>query len=342
AHDLLKHGYDVTLYSDRSPEDWLNKSRPTGIAARFESSLAYERELGLAHWDKDFPPIEGVYLIFSMQPTIPFIILAGRLSENGAAIDVRLQSYRWMNDLVERGGKLCIENIDIPRLDTISAENDLTIVAAGKAEIANLFERNEARSVYTKPQRKLAMVVVKNTGKFEKIPYNPVKFNFIGDHGEAFWIPYYHKSVGMTWNLLFEAKADGKMDKFTNAKSGDEVLVIAKNVIKELFPWDYDWFKNADLADEHGWLTGALTPIVRNPVGKLPSGRIVTGVGDTLTTLDPIAGQGANNVYRMAKNLVQNIVKHGNGTFDAAWMSNTFEEYYEKSGKATIDFTNLL
>ncbi|KPA33010.1 FAD dependent oxidoreductase domain protein [Leptospira interrogans] len=35
AHDLLKHGYDVTLYSDRSPEDWLNKSRPTGIAARF-------------------------------------------------------------------------------------------------------------------------------------------------------------------------------------------------------------------------------------------------------------------------------------------------------------------
>ncbi|OOV43435.1 oxidoreductase [Leptospira kirschneri serovar Pomona] len=342
AHDLLKHGYDVTLYSDRSPEDWLNKSRPTGIAARFESSLAYERELGLNHWDKNFPPIEGVYLIFSMQPRIPFIILAGRLSENGAAIDVRLQSYHWMNDLVERGGKLRIENIDIPRLDTISAENDLTIVAAGKAEIANLFERNETRSVYTRPQRKLAMVVVKNTGNFEKIPYNPVKFNFIGDHGEAFWIPYYHKSVGMTWNLLFEAKADGKMDKFANAKSGDEVLGIAKNVIKELFPWDYDWFKNAELADENGWLIGALTPIVRNPVGKLPSGRIVTGVGDTLTTLDPIAGQGANNVYRMAKNLVQNIVKRGDGTFDAAWMNNTFEEYYEKSGKATIDFTNLL
>ncbi|NDK04586.1 putative oxygenase subunit protein [Leptospira kirschneri serovar Mozdok] len=146
----------------------------------------------------------------------------------------------------------------------------------------------------------------------------------------------------MTWNLLFEAKADGKMDKFANAKSGDEVLGIAKNVIKELFPWDYDWFKNAELADENGWLIGALTPIVRNPVGKLPSGRIVTGVGDTLTTLDPIAGQGANNVYRMAKNLVQNIVKRGDGTFDAAWMNNTFEEYYEKSGKATIDFTNLL
>lgn len=120
-----------------------------------------------------------------MQPRIPFIILAGRLSENGAAIDVRLQSYHWMNDLVERGGKLRIENIDIPRLDAISAENDLTIVAAGKAEIANLFERNEARSVYTRPQRKLAMVVVRNTGNFEKTPYNPVKFNFIGDHGRS-------------------------------------------------------------------------------------------------------------------------------------------------------------
>jgi glycine/D-amino acid oxidase-like deaminating enzyme len=70
AHDLLRHGYEVSLYSDRSPEDWLNKSRPTGTAGRLGPSLAYERELGLNHWDKEFPPLEGVYLIFSMQPKL--------------------------------------------------------------------------------------------------------------------------------------------------------------------------------------------------------------------------------------------------------------------------------
>lgn len=342
AHDLLKNGYTVSLYSDRSPEDWLNKSRPTGTAGRFAPALAYERELGLNHWEKETPPVEGVYLIFSMQPTVPFIILAGKLSEPGAAVDVRLQSHRWMHDFVERGGQLHIESIDVPRLDAISAEHDLTIVAAGKSDIANLFERHEARSVYTSPQRNLAMVVVKNCGKFEKIPYNPVKFNFTAPYGEAFWAPYYHKTEGVTWNLLFEPKPNTPMDRFSGAKSGEEVLTLAKDVIKDFFPWDYDWIKNATLADENGWLVGALTPTVRNPVGTLPSGRVVTGVGDTLTTLDPIAGQGANNGYRMAKNLVQHIVQRGAGDFDGAWMHETFEDYYASSGKTTIAFNNLL
>ena len=32
AHGLLRAGHDVALYSDRSPEDWLERSRPTGTA----------------------------------------------------------------------------------------------------------------------------------------------------------------------------------------------------------------------------------------------------------------------------------------------------------------------
>jgi len=50
AHGLRRAGYSVTLYSDRTPEQWLT-SRPTGTAARFGPALAYERELGLAHWE---------------------------------------------------------------------------------------------------------------------------------------------------------------------------------------------------------------------------------------------------------------------------------------------------
>ncbi len=55
------------------------------------------------------------------------------------AIDLRMQSATWINELVERGGKVEIENVSVGRLDEISARNDLTIVAAGRGEIVRLF-----------------------------------------------------------------------------------------------------------------------------------------------------------------------------------------------------------
>ena len=61
AHGLVNAGYRVTLYSDRTAEQWLKESRPTGTAARFHISLEYERELGLNHWEKDAPKGEGVH-----------------------------------------------------------------------------------------------------------------------------------------------------------------------------------------------------------------------------------------------------------------------------------------
>src|SRR4051812_24830739 len=59
AHGLVQAGHEVTLYSDRSAEQWLSGSRPTGTAARFELALAYERELGLAHWEEAAPKPRG-------------------------------------------------------------------------------------------------------------------------------------------------------------------------------------------------------------------------------------------------------------------------------------------
>ena len=59
------------------------------------------------------------------------------------------------------------------------------------------------------------------------------------------------------------------------------------------------------LADPNGWLVGKFAPTVRKPVGKLPSGRIVTPLGDTAMALDPVGGQGANNGNKMARNLVE-------------------------------------
>ncbi|HVG25185.1 MAG TPA: FAD-dependent oxidoreductase, partial [Thermoanaerobaculia bacterium] len=55
AHGLRRRGYAVTLYSDRTAAQWLHESRPTGTAARFETAVTYERELGLNHWEAVAP-----------------------------------------------------------------------------------------------------------------------------------------------------------------------------------------------------------------------------------------------------------------------------------------------
>jgi len=105
AHGLIDAGYKVTLYSDRTADQWLNESRPTGTAARFDISLAYERELGLNHWEKEAPKGEGVHLTFSPTKDNRLLTLAGRLKNYFLAIDLRLQSHRWMNDFVAKGGQ---------------------------------------------------------------------------------------------------------------------------------------------------------------------------------------------------------------------------------------------
>lgn len=343
AHGLINAGYGVTLYSDRTANQWLNDSRPTGTAARFDISLAYARELGLNHWEKDAPKGEGVHLTFSPSNDNRLLTLAGRLKNYFLAIDLRLQSHRWMSDFAAKGGKIEIENVTVSRLDQIAAAHELTIVAAGRADLCNLFERDAARSVYNAPQRKLTMIITTG-GKmgFSGVPFLPVKFNFFAPFGEAFYVPYFHKDHGPTWNMLIEAKAGGPLDRFGDCKSGEQAVELYKQVIKDIIPWDFDWAKDMQLADPNGWLVGSFAPTVRRPVGRLPSGRIVTPLGDTAMALDPIGGQGANNGNKMARNLVELIIAREDRPFDAQWMTETFERFYAKFGGITYIFNNIL
>src|SRR5207253_10512737 len=78
AHGLRRAGYGVTLYSDRTAEQWLHESRPTGTAARFDLALSYERELGLNHWHDVAPKGEGVFLTFCPTRHNQLVRLFGR------------------------------------------------------------------------------------------------------------------------------------------------------------------------------------------------------------------------------------------------------------------------
>ncbi len=343
AHALLKAGYLVTLYSDRTPEQWLNESRPTGTAQRFDMALQFERELGLNSWEHQAPQGYGAHMTMCPVQGNRMLTLAGRLRRPFLGIDLRLQSHAWMHELVKRGGRIVIEAVSVERLDQIAAENDLTVVSTGRADLCRVFERDAERSVYDKPQRHLAMVLFKSVPMgFDGIPFLPIKYNLIVPAGEIFFGPYYHKNAGASWAAVLEAKPGGPMDRFEAATSGEQTLEILKEVCREFTPWDYDWIKNAELSDRLGWLVGKFAPTVRKPVGRLPSGRVVTCVGDTAMALDPIGGQGANNGNKMVRNLVECVVAHGGRPFDAQWMTETFERFYARHGHYTYTWNNSL
>lgn len=342
AHGLRRAGFAVDLYSDRTAEQWLNDSRPTGTAARFDLALSYERELGLNFWDGAAPNGEGVFLTFCPKLHNPLIHLVGRFRSPFQAVDVRLQSARWMEELERRGGRLHIEPVSLDRLDTIAAAHDLTIVAAGRAELVRLFERDDRRNVYTAPRRNLAMVTtIGGPPAFHEVPILPVRFDFLGTDGEIFIVPYFHKDHGRSWNIVVEARPGSRLDRFGGVKSGEEAVEVLKQVVAELFPWDARFVRHMKLADTNAWLTGAVTPTVRRPSARLASGRIVAALGDTAISFDPIAAQGANSGIKQARHLVKSIVARGDGALDRDWIESTFDAYWNEHARHAFAFSNV-
>ena len=343
AHALLQAGHEVTLYSDRSATRWLEDSRPTGSAARFELALAYERELGLAHWEALAPKMRGVHMTMCPKIGNRMLTMISRLGGSYAqAIDLRLQSHRWMNDFETAGGRIVIETLDVDRLDAIAANHELVLVACGRGPLAELFPRDAARSVYSAPQRKLAMAIV--TGgpdAIDGVPFLPLKANIFAPYGEAFWMPFYHRDHGPAWCMGFEARIGRPLDRFDACKTGHEVVAIGKALIDELMPWEAAWAKNIELADRNAWLVGEITPTVRAPVGRLPSGRVVMPLGDTAMALDPITAQGANLGSKQVRHVAAAIAADPEVTFDAAWMTRTFEAFWADHGEPTVRLTNV-
>ncbi|HEY4241098.1 MAG TPA: styrene monooxygenase/indole monooxygenase family protein [Kofleriaceae bacterium] len=342
AHGLARGGHEVTVYSDRTPEQWLHDSTPTGIAARFGQALDFEASLGLDHWAKQAPAITGFHLSLSPKVGNRLATMAARTTAPAQAVDLRLQSHRWLVDLPKAGGRVVVEKVSPERLDAIAREHELTLVAVGRGPLQDLFARNEARSIYREPQRRLAFAIIKGIApQYDGVPFTAAKFNLFADIGEVFLIPYWHRDHGVTSTVLFEAKPGLRFDRFGDVKSGDELLRIGKELFAELMPWDRAWFANAELADPRGWLVGGVTPAVREPVARLPSGALAMPLGDTAISMDPIAGQGANLGSKYAQHLVGAIAGH-EGAFDDTWMRATFEAFWADHGAPTVKFTNAL
>src|SRR5690349_1893631 len=337
ALGLLQNGYEVTVISNKTPEQ-IHDGRVTSSQFMFHDSLQNERDLGINFWEKECPITEGIAFTIPGPGKERALFWEAKLDHYGQSVDQRVKFPGWMKEFARRGGNLVIKDTGAADVEDEAQKNDLVIVAAGKGEINKMFERDTANSPYDKPMRALALTYVK--GMKPRTPFTAVSFNLVPGVGEYFVFPAL-TVTGPCEIMVFEGVPGGPMDCWSDVKSPQEHLAKSKWILDSFMPLEAERCHNLELTDENGILTGRFPPTVRRPVCKLSGGRLALGMGDVVATNDPITGQGSNTASKCATIYLKRILERGNKPFDAAWMQQTFDSFWEYA-QWVVRWTNSL
>jgi hypothetical protein len=333
---LLDAGYDVTIASNRTPEQ-IRDGKVMSSQCMFDTALAHERAMGLDFWSQACPPVQGIGLTLPAPDGGIAFSWDARLDSAAQSVDQRVKMPRWMAEFEARGGKIDLTDASLDDLETYATKSDLVVVAAGKGDIAKLFERDAERSTYDKPQRSLALTYVH--GMAPRPEFSAVSFNLIPGVGEYFTFPALTTS-GPCDIMVFEGIPGGPLDCWTGLNP-TEHLANSVRLLDTFLPWEADRVRQVELTDANGVLAGRFPPTIRRPVATLPSGRPVLGLADVVVLNDPITGQGSNNASRCAQSYLASILGHGDQPYDAAFMQDTFESYYAYA-RYVVGWTNAL
>lgn len=352
ALGLRDAGFDVTLYSDKTRSQLRDEVPPTGVAVLFGRSREFDADV-----------IEDLYSVgnttgistrlYSGEGADRARVLEFNPDYNyvSQSVDVRLRADDRIGRFLDRGGKLEVTAVDVESLDGIAAAHDATFVATGKGGLASLFDVDAERTHYDEPQRRLLQVTLQGVDHTaDAFAYrnrdgaaNAI-FNLDAQNGEIYLGPFQHKDAGATWSFIVFAKPDGawaaKFDAVDDAASARAALL---EIFAEYFPEDAPavaQLRNIE-SDPYSWLTGAVTPTVRKPVATTRGGHVVAGLGDTVISVDPVAGQGAQGALIQASELVKAAKEHTGQPFTAEWLTEQFEKYWESRGRAAVEVTRL-
>ncbi|WP_375796919.1 styrene monooxygenase/indole monooxygenase family protein [Alloyangia mangrovi] len=131
------------------------------------------------------------------------------------------------------------------------------------------------------------------------------------------------------------------MDCWKDVSTPAEHLARSKEILDKFVPWEAERCANIELTDGNGILAGRFPPTVRKPVGTLPSGAKILGLGDAVCLNDPITGQGANNAAKAAAVYLDAILARGDASFDETWMRATFETFWTYA-QWVVRWTNMM
>lgn len=337
---LLAHDYDVTVMSARTPDE-IRNGQVMSTQAMFHTALQHERDQGLNLWEEASPKGEGLGLSLAAGDGTRALDWLGILDNYVQSVDQRVKMAGWLELFEDRGGKAVYHGVTTADLNSLTKLYDLVLIAAGKGELVQLFDRDPTRSVYTSPQRALSVSYVHGAGRRPEHPDKyAVRFNAVPGIGELFVIPGYTLS-GPCEIPFFEGIPGGPLDCWSDRPGASEHWSRMLELMRQYVPWEYERFKGAELTDSRATLAGGYTPVVRRPVGELPSGGLVLGVADVVVANDPITGQGSNNASKCAASYLNSILERGDQPFDRQWMEQTFERYWDDARHAT-NWTNAM
>jgi flavin-dependent dehydrogenase len=337
ALGLQQKQYDVTVVSNRNPEQ-IRNGRVTSSQFMFHDSLQNERDLGINFWEKECPITEGIAFTIPGSDKTKALFWEAKLNHYGQSVDQRVKFAGWMKEFARRGGNLVIQDAGPNEVDEYSRTHDLVIVAAGKGEINRMFERDATRSPFDQPMRALALTYVKNM--LPRKPFTAVSFNLVPGVGEYFVFPAL-TTTGLCEIMVFEGVPGGPMDCWNDVKNPEQHLAKSKWVLEKFMPLERDRCDKIELTDDNGILAGRFAPTVRKPVAKLPSGKFALGMADVVATNDPITGQGSNTASKAAAIYLKRILERGDKPFDAQWMQETFNHFWDYA-QWVVKWTNSL
>jgi hypothetical protein len=335
---LLGQGYDVDIVQNRSADE-IRSGKVMSSQCMFDAALQNERDIHLDFWSGECPTVDSInFCVPAPDGSGKAIDWNGKLEKPAQSVDQRVKIPRWMEEFSRRGGNLSIHDAGIEDLEAYAKASDLVIVAAGKGDIARLFERDAEKSPFDKPQRALALTYVH--GMTQRPDHSAVNFNLIPTVGEYFVFPALTVS-GPCDIMVFEGIPGGPMDCWKDVKSPEEHLARSEWVLNTFLPWEAERCRDIRLTDANGVLAGAFAPTVRKPIGRLPSGALVLGMADAVCLNDPITGQGSNNASKAAKAYFDAILAQEDRPFDAAFMQQAFDSYWAYA-QYVVGWTNAL
>jgi flavin-dependent dehydrogenase len=337
ALGLLQQRYEVTVVSNRTPEQ-IRNGRVSSSQFMFHDSLQNERDLGINFWEKKCPPTEGIAFSVPGPDGSRALFWEAKLDRYGQSVDQRVKFAGWLEEFAKRGGKVVYEDAGVQELEKYATAHDLLIVAAGKGEVARLFETNTGYSPFSTPMRALALTYVKNM--VPRKSFTAVAFSLIPGVGEYFVFPALTTS-GLCEIMVFEGVPGGPMDCWADVKTPEQHLQRSKEILQKFLPWEEERCRDIELTDALGTLAGKFPPTVRKPICKLPSGRLVLGMGDVVVLNDPITGQGSNTASKAAKVYLNSILERRDKPFDAAWMQQTFDSFWDYA-RWVVRWTNSM
>ncbi|PSK89917.1 2-polyprenyl-6-methoxyphenol hydroxylase-like FAD-dependent oxidoreductase [Murinocardiopsis flavida] len=351
AHGLRGRGIDVELFSQQTPAEI---RRGPGVLTQLTlpTTLRAERAAGLDFWSSESPSPLGVAPAFRSVSLAISTAEHGELEftghlprAGGIAVDPRIKRSDWLEALEDRGGTIYTRGVTLDDVNGFGrlGRYDLIVIAVGSGDLGQLFRTDPGRRTSVVRSRATTQLVLHDVA-----PGAADTTVLSTPHGEVFVVPTL-TAHGPAHAVLMIGAAGGAFDCWPGYEKRHADLTREVDLtgeladrLREFAPGVAERCRAA--VPQSPPVHTRVVPAVRRPVGWLPCGVPVLGLGDTLLDVDPGSGQGWMASTIMAAVYGEQIVGRARtgGAFDQAFMDDTFDAYWQVHGRALRSLVDMV